>query len=154
MSSTPLNEATSAGQSLSRLDDLKSMPGLVAQRLARRRETISKSHHAGLLSRDAPAGEYQIKRVAVTDETRQADRPPIDEWNSPAAVIHAKNGILGSNPQVAPEREFEAASNGIALYRRNHGLAEKHARDTQRSIPILGNAQSPRSLRHSSEIEA
>ena len=92
--------------------------------------------------------------MTVTDETRQADGPLVNERNPPAAVIHTENGILGSNPQVAPEREFESSSNSIAFYRCNNRLAKEHTRDAQRPIAILSNAQSPRLILHSREIEA
>src|SRR5439155_3968105 len=113
-----------------------------------------KAHKSRNMSRAAPACKNQVKRMTAIDKTRQADCTLVNERNPPAAVIHTENGILGSNPQVAPEREFESSSNSIAFYRCNNRLAKEHTRDAQRPIAILSNAQSPRLILHSREIEA
>src|SRR5262249_56761583 len=124
------------------------------QRVAGRAQAIGEAHHARLLSRDVPAGEDQVERVTVTDETRQANRPLINERNPPATVKNTENGIPGCDSQVAPECEFEAASNSIAFYSGDNRIAEQHTRNAQWSIAILCDAQSPGLLRHGSQIEA
>jgi hypothetical protein len=42
----------------------------------------------------------------VADQSRQTDRPEIDEWNPKPATEHSKHRIFGCNAQIAPEREL------------------------------------------------
>src|SRR5947207_905372 len=67
------------------------------------------------LPRHPPACEDQVECVAHADEPRQPDGPAVDEGNPPAPAVDAEHGISGRHPEVAPERQFEAAGNCVTL---------------------------------------
>src|SRR5256714_15549970 len=88
------------------------------QRLTRWREPAGEPHPQRLLSGHAAAREDQVKRVTVSEQARQANRPSIHERDAPAPAEDAEHRILGGHAQVAPRRELEATSYRMPFDRR------------------------------------
>src|SRR5579872_6589728 len=91
--------------------------------------------------------------MAVTNQARQSQRPSIDEWHAPATIIHAKDGIFGSYTQIAPQCNLETARDGIALYRCNNWLAQKHFRHTQWTITVFAHLQIALLIKQGGKVE-
>ena len=62
--------------------------------------------------------------------------PPSTERHAPAPAVDAEDRVLRRHAQVAPERELEAAGDGVALDGGDHGLGEQHPRRPHR--PVAG----------------
>ena len=75
-----------------------------------------------LLGLDGAAGEDQLQRPAHADDARQALGAAVDQRHAPAALEEAEGRALGGDPQVAPERQLEAAGEAPALDRGDRRL--------------------------------
>ena len=75
-------------------------------------------------------GQDQVERVALPDQSGQADRAPVDERHAPAPAVHAEGGVSGRDPQVAPQRELEPAGHGDGLRRRRSPACDSSMRVT------------------------
>src|SRR5579864_7361751 len=93
------------------------------QRFAWLNQAVRNAHLQRLFAGDTSSGKNEVERTTLSDHPGQADGTQIDERNAEAAVEHAKNGVTGSNAQVAPQCQFETASNCISLYRSQYRLA-------------------------------
>ena len=106
------------------------------KRAAGRDQTVRQPHAARLVAGHAAPGEDQIERVAVAEQTRQADRAAVDQRHAPAPAIDAEHRILGGDTQVAPRRQLEAAGDRVPLDRRDHRLRQQHARRAHRTVAV------------------
>ena len=102
---------------------------------------------------DAAAGEDEVERVAVADQARQANGAAVDERHAPAPAEHAEHRVARRDPQVAPERELEAARHRVALDRGDHRLGEQHARRAHRPVAVFGH-RVPATRAHTLQVGA
>ena len=65
--------------------------------------------------------------MALADQSRQAHGAAVDQGHAPPPAVHAEHGVAGRHPQVAPERQLEAAGHGMPLHRGHDRLVEQHA---------------------------
>ena len=77
--------------------------------------------------RRPPAGEDQVHRPAVPDQPRQSHRAAVDQRHAPAPAEHPEHRVLLGDPQVAPQRQLEAAGHRVATDRGDHRLGQRHA---------------------------
>ena len=91
------------------------------------------AHRQRLVGVDDPAGEDQVQRAAHPDDARQALRAAVDERHAPAALGEAERRALGGDPQVAPQRELEAAGQAPAADRGDRRLGRREAGEAQRA---------------------
>ena len=68
-----------------------------------------------MLGIDALARQDHLHRVAEPDDHRQADQAAVAGVKAPLAVLQRELGIGGAKPQVAGQRQLEAAGDGIAV---------------------------------------
>ena len=74
--------------------------------------------------------------MALPDEPRQAHRAAVHQRDAPASAIHAEDGVTGGYAHVAPEGEFETASDRVTLDGGDDGLVQQHARGAEGSVPV------------------
>jgi hypothetical protein len=75
-----------------------------------------------LLGAHAQAGQQQIEGAAGTDHTREALRATATRNQSESGLGQRKQGIGSGTPDVAGQRQFQAAAHAKAMDRRNDGL--------------------------------
>ena len=90
---------------------------------------------------DCAPGEDHVERTPVADEPGQPDGAAVHERDAEAAAEDAEDGALRGHAEVAPERDLQAAGDGVALDGGDDRLAEQKARDAQRGVPVLGGTQ-------------
>src|SRR5208282_2913336 len=78
-------------------------------RPAVRDDVLAEPDTQGLLGRDLAPGQDDLERPPQADEARQAHRAAVDERYAPALAVDAEIGVLGHDPEVAPECELGAA---------------------------------------------
>ena len=64
-----------------------------------------------------PSGEDEVQGAAQADDSGQPLGSTVDEGHTPAPLEKAEPGTGGADPQVAPEREFQAPRYAPAFYR-------------------------------------
>ena len=106
---------------------------------------VGEAEREGLARVDRAAGEDQVEGPGEADQLRQADGAPVDQRHAPAAAEDAEDRAVSRDPQVAHERELEAARHRVALDRGDGGLGEGHAGRAHRPV-ALGPRVSPRSV--------
>ena len=77
--------------------------------------------------------------MALADEPGEPDRPPVDERDAEAAAVHAEDRVGGGHPEVAPQRQLEAARHGVALDRGDDGLGQLQPGGAHGPGPVLGD---------------
>src|SRR5260221_5275851 len=107
------------------------------ERVAGFRKAVRQSHPQCFFSMDSSPGENEIERMTVTDQTGQTHRAQIDQRNAEAAAVDAEDRITGSDPQVAPKSEFQAAGHGVAFNGGDDRLAEQPPGGTHRAVRVL-----------------
>ncbi len=79
--------------------------------------------------------------------------PAVHQRHAPAAAVDAEHGVPCGDAQVAPERQLEAAGDGVALHRGDHRLREQHARGAHRPVAVGCRAVAA-AARHRLEVGA
>ena len=92
------------------------------------------AHRQRLLGWHHAAGEDQVERAAEADDARQPLGAAVDQRHAPAALGEAERGALGGDPQVAPQRQLEAAGEAPAGDRGDRGLRRRPAREAERAV--------------------
>src|SRR5262249_9534605 len=84
--------------------------------------------------RNARGGEDQLQRLAATDQTRQPLRSPAARDDGEVHLGETEARVLARDPDVAGERQLEAATEAVAADGRDnwlpaaiHGLPEVQA---------------------------
>ena len=92
----------------------------------------------------------------MADQPGEADRAAVHQRDAPAAAVDAEHGVLGGDPQVAPERQLEAAGDRVALDGGDHRLAQQHAGRADGAVAVGLHPAGPRSagLLHRLEVGA
>jgi hypothetical protein len=86
-------------------------------RLGLRSRASGRDHsfaHADLqrfASGDLAAGQYDFHGSPLADQPWKADRPAIQEGDSPAPAVDAEVGVFGHDAHIAPQRQFHATGN-------------------------------------------
>ena len=99
--------------------------------------SVTQAHGQRLVGVDEPAGEDQVQRAAHADDARQALRAAVDQRHAPAALGEAERRALGGDPQVAPQRELEAAGQAPAGDRGDRRLGRRQAGEAQRPVGVV-----------------
>src|SRR5207237_5472943 len=60
--------------------------------------------------------------------------------DAPSPAVDAEGGIARGDAEVAPERQLEAAGDGVAFDGGDDGLREQHARRTERARAVFVHA--------------
>src|SRR6266511_3739729 len=132
--------------------DFASQPLGLGEPLSRLDDAVDKTNAKCLLRLYGAARKNQVEGAALAHDSGQSDGPHVDERHAEPTVEHAKGGVACGNPEVAPQRQFEAAGDGVALDRREHRLAHRHPGRAHRpralQIPV------PRTGRQRLEVEA
>lgn len=105
--------------------------------MARLDQAIGQAHAQRFFARYAAAGQNQVECMAVADEAGQADGAEVDQRNAEAAAEDAEYRIARRHAQIAPQGEFQAAGNGIALHGGHHRFRKKHPRWTHGPVAAL-----------------
>ena len=85
-------------------------------------ESVCEPHPQRLLAAHPAAREDQVERVAVAEQSREADRAAVHQRYAPAAAVDAEDRVVRGDAQVAPRRQLEAARDRVAFDRRDHRL--------------------------------
>ena len=96
-------------------------------RLAFGHDTIGQPDRESFGGVDAAAGENQVHRTAVTDQPRQSHRAAVDQRNAPPPAEHAEHRVLLDDAHVAPQRQLQAARDGVAADGCDHRLGQHHS---------------------------
>jgi hypothetical protein len=91
---------------------------------ARRHHPVGQADPLGLRAVDAPAGEDEVHGPAVADEPGQPHGAQVDERHPEPPAVDAQHGVLGRHPQVAPQRQLQAAGHGEPLDGGDHRLGQ------------------------------
>ena len=96
---------------------------------ARPRPTTSVTSPQSSASAASISGPVRImsERPAQADDPRQPLGAAVDQRDAPAPLGEAEAGVLGRDPQVAPERQLEAAGQAPAGDRRDRRLRRRQA---------------------------
>src|SRR6266487_1813040 len=113
---------------------------------------VGKSHHQGLLPRNASPSEDQVQCMTMPDEAWQAHRSAIGERHTPATTKHAKDRILGCHTQIAPESQLKATSDRISFNCSNHRFAQEHARYSQWCVAVFLHTRDTLTCSYSGKI--
>ena len=106
------------------------------QSLTGRHESVGQTDRRRLLGVDSASSEDHVHRPAGPDEPRQAHGAAVDQRNAPAAAEDAEDGGLVRHPQVAPQRQLEAAGHRVPRYRRDDRLRQPQPADTHRPVAV------------------
>ena len=87
-----------------------------------RRHPIDESHFQRFLSRYGTPGQDQIHRMPQPNQSGEADGPSIDERYPPSAAKDTQHRVLFGNPEIAPQRQFQATGHGVPGDGRDHRL--------------------------------
>ncbi len=123
------------------------------ERVARWDDAVDEAERERFFRVDSAAREDQVERTREADQARQPDRAAVDQRHAEPPAEHAEHGILGGDPEIAPQRELEAAGHGMPFDRRDHRLREQHPRWPHRTIAIALDAVT-RTGGHRLEIRA
>src|SRR5580693_8423266 len=93
--------------------------------LAGRYDPVDEAQGERLGGHDSAARQDHVHGAAVADEAGQAHGAEVEQRDPEAPAEHAEDRVLGSDAEVAPEGELDAACHRIALDRRDHGLGER-----------------------------
>src|SRR5262249_21329797 len=109
---------------------------------AARNDTVCQPPRERLLGANRAAGENHVESTTVADQAWESDGTAVDEWNPPAAAEHAELCRLVHDAQIAPQRELEAAGDGVPVHCGDHRLLEKRPAHTKRSLAfgLVGQA--------------
>ena len=86
---------------------------------------------------DDAAGEDQVQRAPEPDDPRQPLRAAVDQRDAPAPLGEAELRPGRRDPQVAPQRELEAAGQAPALDRGDRRLRRRQPREPERALGRL-----------------
>src|SRR5439155_20055346 len=107
------------------------------ERLTVRHQPIRDAHPERLLPLYSAARQDEVHRVAVPDQAWKPHRAEIEQGHAEPATEHPEHRIHRCDAHIAPERQLEASSDGVALYCRQHWLAEQQTGGTERSRAVL-----------------
>ena len=100
-----------------------------------RHDAIGQAHRQGLGGVDAAAGEDHVHRAAVADQPRQPNRAAVDQRDAPASAEDAHGRVLLHHPQVAPQRQFQAAGHRVPADSGDHRFGQHHPARAHRPWP-------------------
>ena len=81
----------------------------------------------GFAGGDRSPGEDQVQGAPQAHDARQPDGAAVDQRDAPSAAEDAECRFGIGHAQVAPERQFEAAGDRVAVDRGDHRLAQHAA---------------------------
>ncbi len=87
-------------------------------------QLVGQAHAEGLFAGHTAPGQDQVHGVTLADQPRQTHGAAIHQRHAPAPAVHAEDRVACRHPQIAPERELQAAGNGVTLHGGDHRLAE------------------------------
>src|SRR6185503_7958764 len=90
-----------------------------------------------LVGLDDPPAQDEVEGAAEPDDPRQALRPTVDQRDAEAPLGEAQPGALGRDPQVAPQRQLEAARQAPPLDRRDSRLRGDPTRESERAAGVV-----------------
>jgi hypothetical protein len=99
-----------------------------------RHHTVDQAHRQRLVRPHRTAREDQVQRSTEADQPGQAHRATVDQRHAPAPAEDPEHGVLLHHPQIAPQRQLEAAGDGITGDGRDHRLAKQHTSRPHRSV--------------------
>ena len=85
-----------------------------ARSTGRLRDLGDQPEALGLLDVDHPAGDHEVERAPAADDARQPLGAAVDQRHAEAPLGEAEPGARRGDPQVAPQRELEAAGQAPA----------------------------------------
>ena len=74
--------------------------------------------------------------MALTDQARQAHGAAVDQGNAPAPAVDAEHRVLLGHPQIAPDRQLQAAGDRVTGDGRDHRLRQRQPRRLHRSVTV------------------
>jgi hypothetical protein len=96
------------------------------ERSSRFDEPVRQTHAKRFFSRHGSSRQDHVEGVAMTDQSRESDRPAIDKGYAPTSAIDAKDRVACGYPQITPNGEFDATRDSVPFNRSNHWLPEQH----------------------------
>ena len=105
-------------------------------RLARRDHPVGQAHRQRLRGGDRPPGQDHVQRPAQPDHAGQPHRAAVDQRHAPAAAEHAQHRVLLGHPQVAPQRQLQAAGHGVPGDRGDHRLGQPQPGRPHRPVAV------------------
>ena len=103
-------------------------------------EAVGQAHAQRFFATDAASGEDHVHGVALADQPWQAHGAAVHQGNAPAPAVDAEDRGTGRDAHVAPQRQLQAASHGVALDRGDHGLREHHAGGAEGAVAFQRHA--------------
>ena len=79
--------------------------------------------------------------MTLADKAWQPNRASVDKRNAETPAVHAEDRIAGGNTHIAPEGQFQAASNGVPFDGGDYWLGKQHPRASEWSIPLKSGAR-------------
>ncbi len=99
-------------------------------------DAIDEAKAQGFGGADRAPREDQIERARQADQARQPDRAAVDQRHPEPSAEHAEDRILVSDAEVAPQSKLETSCHRVTGDRRDHRLAEQHARRPHRPVSV------------------
>jgi len=109
------------------------------QRLPGRYDAVGEPDRGRLGRVDRAPGEDHFHRPAGADQPGQAHGAAVDQRDAPATAEHAEHGGLVGDPQVAPQRQFQAARHRVPRYRGDDRLGQPEPADPHRGVAVRGH---------------
>ena len=99
-----------------------------------RDDSVDQSHPQRLVTRHAATGQDQVEGMTVTDQAGEADGAAVDQRYAPPTAIHPEHGVRRRHAEITPQRQFQAAGDGVTLDGSNDRLVEQHACRSHRAV--------------------
>src|SRR5205814_1282309 len=113
------------------------------ERGARRDQPVRESHAKRFLTGHPAAGQDEVERMAVPDQSSDPNRPPVRQWNAPAPAVHTEDRVLRGDAEIAPRRELDAAGDRVPFDGSDDRLGKQHARRPDRAVAVAVEATRP-----------